>query len=94
MTFIEIIGFPGAGKTYLLKKIVSELSKKKIKAVRNDKYLFNYFTKNFLNKIVLNHFYAYKVKEKFYSKHIFNKQYKFLSNQINLLIKKKKCLIY
>ena len=90
MTFIEIIGFPGSGKTYLLKKIVSELSKKKIKAVRNDKYLFNYFTKNFLNKIVLNHFYAYKVKEKFYSKHIFNKQYKFLSNQINLLIKKKK----
>ena len=32
MTFIEIIGFPGAGKTYLLKKIVSELSKKKNKS--------------------------------------------------------------
>ena len=27
MNFIEIIGFPGAGKTYLLKKIFGELGK-------------------------------------------------------------------
>jgi len=48
MNFIEIIGFPGAGKTYLLKKIFGELNKKNINIVRNDKYLFNYFTKNFI----------------------------------------------
>ena len=28
MTFVEIIGFPGAGKTYLLKKIDNEIKKK------------------------------------------------------------------
>jgi len=90
MNFIEIIGFPGAGKTYLLKKIFGELNKKNINIVRNDKYLFNYFTKNFVNKIILNYFYEYKIKKKFYSKYIFSKQYQFLSNNINLIIKKKK----
>jgi len=90
MNFIEIIGFPGAGKTYLLKKIFGELNKKNINIVRNDKYLFNYFTKNFVNKIILNYFYEYKIKKKFYSKYIFSKQYQFLSNNVNLIIKKKK----
>ena len=90
MNFIEIIGFPGAGKTYLLKKIFGEINKKNIDVVRNDKYLFNYFTKNFLNKVILNYFYEYKIKEKFYSKYIFSKQYQFLSNKVNLIIKKKK----
>ena len=39
---------------------------------------------------MLNHFYKYKVKKKFYSKYIFNLQYQFLSNKINLIIKKNK----
>ena len=43
MSFIEIIGFPGSGKTYLFKKIINEIDKKEIKIIRNDKYLFNYF---------------------------------------------------
>lgn len=90
MNFIEIIGFPGAGKTYLLKKIFGELNKKNISVVRNDKYLFNYFTKNFVHTVILNYFYKYKIKKKFYSKYIFSKQYQFLSNKIDLIIKKKK----
>ena len=92
MNFIEIIGFPGAGKTYLLKKIFGELNKKNISVVRNDKYLFNYLTKNFVHTVILNYFYEYKIKEKFYSKYIFSKQYQFLSNNVNLIIKKKKII--
>ena len=90
MAFIEIIGFPGSGKTYLFKKITNVIDKKKIKVLRNDKYFFDYFEKNFLDKVLFNSFYKYKINKKFYSKYIFHKQYKFLSNEINLIIKKKK----
>mgnify|MGYP006079916247 FL=1 len=90
MSFIEIIGFPGSGKTYLFKKIINEIDKKEIKIIRNDKYLFNYFEKSFFDKILFSIFYQYKLSKKFYSKYIFNKQYKFLTNKIDLIIKKKK----
>ncbi len=92
MSFIEIIGFPGSGKTYLFKKIINEINKKGTKIVRNDKYLFNYFEKDFFDKILFNSFYKYKISKKFYSKYIFHRQYKFLSNKIDLIITKKKLL--
>ena len=92
MSFIEIIGFPGSGKTYLFKKIINEIDKKEIKIIRNDKYLFNYFEKSFFDKILFSIFYQYKLSKKFYSKYIFNKQYKFLTNKIDLIIKKKNLL--
>ena len=92
MSFIEIIGFPGSGKTYLFKKIINEINKKEMKIIRNDKYLFNYFEKSFFDKILFSIFYQYKLSKKFYSKYIFNKQYKFLTNKIDSIIKKKNLL--
>ena len=53
MTFIEIIGFPGSGKTYLLKKITNEIEKKKSKQLEMINTYLNILAKTYLIKFYL-----------------------------------------
>jgi hypothetical protein len=86
-SFYEFIGPPGSGKTFLYKKIRAKIKNKK-KIFRGDEYFFKYYydkeKKNFKYRL----YYHYKRKFKFESNLLFKKEYKFLNQQINLIIKK------
>lgn len=88
-SFFEFVGPPGSGKTFLYQKIRSK-SKNKKNFFKGDEYFFkHYYNDNFLfSKYGL--YYHYKKKFKFESNFIFKKEYKFLSQKINLIIKKNK----
>lgn len=87
-SFFEFVGPPGSGKTFLYKKIRSKTKNKK-KIFKGDEYFFkHYYNNNFFSKYGL--YYHYKKKFKFESNFIFKKEYKFLSQKINFIIKKNK----
>ena len=88
--FIEFIGYPGAGKTLFSRKLIKNFNKKKIKIIKSDKYFFDYYSTNLLNKLFLKSFYEYKKKMKFESNFIFKTEYKYLKKKLNFLIKKNK----
>lgn len=86
--FVELVGFPGTGKSYITKKLKENYLKKKI--IENDELFFSYYKSNKITKkIFFKLFYYYKKNIKFESNFLFKNEYIFLKNKINLIIKKK-----
>lgn len=86
--FVELVGFPGSGKSFITKQLKKNYLKKKI--IENDEFLFSYYKSNKITKkIFFKLFYYYKKNIKFESNFLFKKEYIFLKNKINLIIKKK-----
>ena len=84
---IELFGMPGAGKSYLLKKIISRIDNKK-KIFNYQKFFFKkYLIKNqntLLDKLFTKLYYYYVKRNYLKSNFIFKKNYNQLLNKIKL----------